>query len=124
MPARLRGLRIAPEAPTAGTCHGTRAEGHSAPACVAVPLPLPQVKFCICGGRHTHMSILNDRLLINMTASMNRVTVDAAAKTATFGGGATLGEPCRKQLRVYITANSLQALQVCQCRHLSLQLRH
>jgi hypothetical protein len=38
------------------------------------------------------MSILNDRIMIDLGASLNKVAVDAAAKTATFGGGATLGE--------------------------------
>ncbi|KAG5186973.1 hypothetical protein JKP88DRAFT_288468 [Tribonema minus] len=50
-----------------------------------------KVKFSVAGGRHTYLCILNDRLLIDLSSHMNKVTVDAAAKMATAQGGSLVG---------------------------------
>ncbi|KAG5184543.1 hypothetical protein JKP88DRAFT_314597 [Tribonema minus] len=50
------------------------------------------VKFSVAGGRHTYLCIVNDRLLIDLTTHMNKVTVDGDAKTAAAQGGSKLGD--------------------------------
>jgi hypothetical protein len=47
---------------------------------------------CVAGGRHTHSSMISDRLCIDLTTYMSEVVVDAETQTAVAQGGAKLGK--------------------------------
>lgn len=50
------------------------------------------VKLCIACGRHTHESVVQGALMIDMSHGMNDVTVDLATKTVVVQGGARIGK--------------------------------
>lgn len=49
------------------------------------------VRLCVACGRHTHLSIRQGDLMIDMTSAMNQVTVDPATRLVTVAGGAKIG---------------------------------
>lgn len=50
------------------------------------------VKVCVACGRHTHESVVQGALMIDMSHGMNEVSVDSANSTVKVQGGATIGK--------------------------------
>ena len=74
------------------------------PSAIAVPKNAEEVaaivkfagetgaKLSIACGRHTHTSIVQGALMVDMSTSLNNVTVDPATRIVTVEGGATIGK--------------------------------